>query len=216
MATFSKGEISVSIEEGEAWLHRFPLFLGFKMKNPPQIAIWIEDMEGKYLDTIYVSRKAATQSWLMAGGHRRPEALPHWCHQRGVKYEDGLYMPTKKQPLADALTGATPQGSFEITRQLLPAFPEKFIVKVEINHSADYNEAYPKTARPGEAHYSAAGGQPALVYAARIALASGASSFEAGLLGHSSPDGSNGRIEADLSGITTALHIVKRITVACR
>lgn len=87
---YEAGDVKVCIEEGDEWLHDFPLFLGIKKKNPPQIAIWIEDMNGNYISTIYASHKIATQSWQSAGGNRRKEALPHWCHSRGVKYEDGV------------------------------------------------------------------------------------------------------------------------------
>ena len=37
--------------------------------------------------------------------------------------------------------------------------------------------------------------------------------LEANLVGHSSPNGSSGEVSKDTSGLTTALHIVKRITV---
>ena len=57
----------VSVKGGEEWLHDFPLLLGIKMRNPPQLAIWIEDIHGKYLSTVYVTRKIATQSWIMSG-----------------------------------------------------------------------------------------------------------------------------------------------------
>lgn len=96
---YEKGDLKVCIEQGENWLHEFPLFLGIKKNNPPQIAIWLEDAQGNYLSTIYASYKIATQSWQAAGGKRRKEALPHWCHSRGIKYADGLYLPTKKEPL---------------------------------------------------------------------------------------------------------------------
>ena len=52
-----------------------------------------------------------------------------------------------------------------------------------------------------------------MVYTANVDLLSGEKSFEANLIGHSSPDGSSGEINEDTSGLTTALHIVKRITV---
>ena len=92
----------------------FPCSWGLKRKNPPQIAVWIEDAQGRYLSTVYASSKIATQSWLAAGGNRRREALPHWCHSRGVQYADGLYLPTKSEPLADGISGATPRGSFDL------------------------------------------------------------------------------------------------------
>ena len=52
---YEKGDVKVCIEQGEQWLHDFPLFLGINKKNPPQIAIWLEDTQGKYLSTVYVS-----------------------------------------------------------------------------------------------------------------------------------------------------------------
>ena len=189
---YEKGDVKICIEQGEQWLHDFPLFLGINKKNPPQIAIWLEDTQGNYLSTVYVTHKIATQSWQASGGNRRKEALPHWCYSRGVKYDDGLYLPTKKEPLM------------------------KFVVKIEINHSTDFNEAFPKSAKDGEANYSGGkegSGQPAIVYAANVDLSSGEKSFEANLMGHSSPDGSSGEVNKDTSGLTTALHIVKRITV---
>lgn len=93
---YEQGNVKISIEKGEEWVHDFPLFLGINKKNPPQIAIWLEDVHGNYLSTVYASHKTATQSWQSAGNNRRKEALPHWCYSRGVQYEDGLYLPTKK------------------------------------------------------------------------------------------------------------------------
>lgn len=212
---YEQGNVKICIEQGEEWLHNFPLFLGIKKKNPPQVAIWIEDLEGNYLSTIYVTHKIATQSWQSAGGNRRKESLPHWCYTRGIKYEDGLYLPTKNEPLTDGISGATPRGSFNI--KLIPANAlKKFIVKVEINHSTDFNTYYPESAKEGEANYSGGklgSGQPAVIYSATIDLSSDEKSFEANLIGHSSPDGSSGNIYKDTSGLTTALHIVKHITV---
>lgn len=213
---YEKGDVKVSIEQGDEWLHDFPLFWGISKKNPPQIAIWLEDTQGHYLSTVYATHKIATQSWLSAGGNRRKEALPCWCYARGVKYEDGLYLPTKSKPLTDGLSGATPRGSFNVKLKPSSAL-QKFVVKVEINHSTDFNEYYPKSAKEGDANYSGGkegSGQPALVYAANIDLSSGQKTFEANLIGHSSPDGTSGEIYKDLSGLTTALHIVKRITVS--
>jgi len=46
-----------------------------------------------------------------------------------------------------------------------------------------------------------------------VDLSSGEREFEAVLVGHSSPDGSSGELFADVSKLTSALRIVKRITV---
>lgn len=215
LVEYNSNDLKISIEKGEEWLHDFPLFMGINKKNPPQIAIWTEDMEGNYLSTIYVTHKIGTQSWLASGGNRRKEALPHWCHQRGIKYEDGLYLPTKESPLTDGITGATPHGSFHVKMSPTGKL-KRFLVKVEVNHSTDFNEAYPKSAKMGDSNYSGGkkgSGQPAVVYAAEVDLTSGKKEFAAQLIGHSSADGSNGEITTDTSLLTTALHIVKNITV---
>lgn len=215
---YVQGDLQVVVVPGDEWLHDYPLFMGIKKKNPPQIAVWIEDAAGNYLSTIYVSHKIATQSWRAAGGNRRREALPHWCYARGVRYPDGLYLPTRLEPLTDGISGATPRCGFDL--KLVPAAGlTRFTVKVEVNHSTDFNEAYPESACEGERGYSGGSGgsgQPALVYAAAVDLASGVGEFEALLLGHSAPDGTDGGIDPDLSGLTSALGIVERITVRIR
>ena len=199
LVEYEKGSVEIVVERGDAWLHDFPLFLGIKRKNPPQIAVWIEDAQGRYLSTVYASSKIATQSWL-------------------AQYADGLYLPTKSEPLADGISGATPRGSFDL--KLSPgAGLDRFVVKVEVNHSTDFNETYPESAKEGEPGYSGGrhgSGQPAVVYAADVDLSSGREQFEAVLVGHSSPDGSSGGIDPDISGLTSALRIVERITIRVR
>lgn len=215
LVEYKKNDLKITVEQGESWLHDFPLFLGINKKNPPQIAIWLEDMQGRYLSTVYVTHKIATQSWQAAGKNRRKEALPHWCYSRGIKYEDGFYLPTKKEPFTDGLTGATPHSGFDVCLQPV-ADLKQFRIKIEINHSTDFNEAYPKSASEGDDNYSGGekgSGQPAVVYAADIDLTSRGTSYVAKLIGHSSPDGSNGEIYSDTSSLTTALQIVKQITI---
>lgn len=73
---YEKGDVKVCIEQGEEWLHDFPLFLGIKKKNPPQITIWLEDAQRHYLSTVYATHKIAIQSWQVSGRNRRQEALP--------------------------------------------------------------------------------------------------------------------------------------------
>lgn len=212
---YENGDIKIIVEKGDEWIYNNPIFLGITMKTPPQIAIWIEDMTGKYISTIYVSHKIATESWQFNHGNRRKETLPVWCYARGVVYPDGLYVPTKGQPVTDGVTGATPLGSFDI--KLNPVGNLKqFVVKVEVNQSKDWNDNYPKEANEGDANYSGGAGgsgQPALVYSATIDLDSNTKQYIANIVGHSSPDGSNGEINTDLSSLTTATKIVKQITV---
>ena len=212
---FGKGNVLVTVEQGSAWLHDFTLFWFVRVKNAPQIAIWTEDMEGNFLSTVYVSEKLAKQSWTAAGGNRRKESLPCWSHAQGKQYADGLYMPTKDEPLPDAVTGATPKGSFSSDFQANEA-TRQFVVKCEFNHSTDFNDAYPKDAKEGDVNYSGGklgSGQPAIVYRVVVDLNSGRKTFKSELMGHSSPDGTDGNVCPDTSSLTTALSIVKGITV---
>ena len=66
---YSKGDIKIQIEASENWIHKFPLFLGIKKDNAPQFAVWLEDINGKYLSTVYVTEKIATQSWVSSDGN---------------------------------------------------------------------------------------------------------------------------------------------------
>ena len=212
---YQAGDLCVNIEAGDGWLHDYPLFLGIKKKNPPQIAAWLEDTDGRYLGTLYASKKIATQGWASSGGTRRKEALPYWCHRRGVVYEDGLYLPTKSQPLVDGMTGATPRADFNVRLKEKTGL-RHFYVMVEVNHSIDFNDRYSDDKREGEPDYSGGpegSGQPALVYRVDVNLDSASTSFDAVLIGHSSADGSDGKLYNDLYGITSALTIVKRIKV---
>lgn len=215
LVEYEHNDLKITVEKGDSWLHDFPVFLGINKKNPPQIAIWLEDTNGNYLSTVYVTHKIATQTWQASGKNRRKEALPHWCYSRGVKYEDGLYLPTKKSPFTDGLSGATPHSGFDVKIQPGSGL-DQFRVKVEINHSIDFNDNYPKSAKEGDSNYSGGekgSGQPAVIYAVDVDLTSDRKEYSAELIGHSSADGSDGEIYPDTSSLTTALQIIKHITI---
>jgi hypothetical protein len=94
---------------------------------------------------------------------------------------------------------------------------KQFVVKIELNHSADWNDNYPQDAGEGDSNYSGGhggSGQPAIVYASAIDLTSGAKQYTASIIGHSSPDGANGEIYSDTSSLTSALKMVKEITIS--
>ena len=216
---FPSRELSIDIKAGSAWLHDFPLFLFVTKKNPPQIAVWIESAEGSYVSTIYVSRKAATRGWLPSpgesvpvGGLQRPEALPIWSHRRGIAPAGSSpSAPSKAAPEVDALSGATPREGFQLS--FAPTL-SRFTLYVEVNHSLDFDAAYPRDAKPGERGYSGGrwgSGQPSLLYSATIDLYAGPASYRLSLIGRGSPDGADGSVSGDLSGIKSALSIVSSI-----
>jgi len=133
-------------------------FLFAKFTITPQIAVWTEDTQGHYLQTLYVTRKFAKQDWGIMPHTKdscfRTSSLPYWLN----KYiHAGNAAPTTNKPLPDAVTAATPTGSFDINTTVNSTAPP-IIIKVEVNSSFDYNEAF--GAKRIASHIN---GQPALV-----------------------------------------------------
>jgi hypothetical protein len=210
-------DITLAFEKGEHYAQPTKVFGLIPMDLTPQIAVWIEDTDGHYVDTLFVTEKAGTQGWMISKKIRRPESLPCWSHRRGVIYPDGLYMPTRENPLTDAVTAASPAGDFRLATKA-PQALTKFVVLAEINNPGDYNEAYAKTPDEGSPNYSRGGvsGQPSIVYAATVDLSSGPATIELIPVGHGSPGGTDGSINPDLSGLTTAKDIIKSITISIK
>ncbi|SNR83876.1 DUF4405 domain-containing protein [Lutibacter flavus] len=205
--------VSVELKKGSAF--QYPLF-----------AIWIEDINGNYIQTLYISRVISSSTfdfgkkkegkWESATV-RRPEALPYWSHKRGIKAEDGLYMPLGNSSDIDAYSGATPTGNFIInSKSKIDKGNYKIIV--ELNQSYDWNEYYTKDKFPQDKIYSGSGqvGQPSLIYSAEISP----NDFDAKtykimqLIGHGHYSGQNGELYEDLSKVTSAKQIADRIILS--
>ncbi len=167
------------------------------------------------MSTIFVTNKIATENWIFNNGNRRKEALPHWCYSRGVVYDDGLYLPTKENPLIDGITGATPKSDKELKLNINDLSSQIFVIKAEFNHSIDFNNFYPKNANIDDINYSGGefgSGQPAVVYADTINL-SGYPNYKLQIIGHSSCNGSDGLIYNTLENLSSAQNIVKQIKI---
>lgn len=213
---------SIQVTAGEHFTHKLRVMPLIRVSNAPQMVAWCETTDGEFLTTLFVTDRIATQSWRGAPadpkpteGIRRPESLPAWSHRRGEVYADGLPVPTRENPMPDAVTTATPTADFEMAT-LLPEGYETLVVCFEVNHSADFNEFYTAEAEETDATYSGGkwgSGQPALVYRGevRIADARGKVSVPLELVGHSSPDGSTGALVENLETITTAKEIVDSV-----
>lgn len=232
------GEIEIAVEEGEHWEHSFRIFLVWKVTNPPQMAFWLEDSLGRHVTTLYVTRRTALQDWRPFPGEKReeisrPSSLPVWTH---VHRSGGLLAPAacdgcheamKREdrtppgdPTIDGITGATPKEGFSLARRLPAELPPGvYTVKAEINHSKDFDDAWPEDAEPGDDAWSGGSmgsGQPSVVWAGRIVIGDGPSSVTLVPAGHGHPSGANGEVETDLSAMGTALDIVGGITVSWR
>jgi hypothetical protein len=192
-----------------------------KEHNHPLFAIWLADENGKFIQTLYVSESIGkgifkrasrkTGQWL-AGEIQRPAALPYWVHQRGIKNEFGTYMPTPRQPEMDAYTGATPLASFILHTKAMKRLSGKYKVMLELNQTWDWNEFWTNDMYPNEKEYKTSC-QPALVYEADIDTNNPSAEITMKPIGHSHYSGADGSLTADLSTITTALKIARKITV---
>jgi len=114
-----------------------------KEHNHPSFVLWAEDMDGKYIETLFITVSlgtgvfghgdASSGKW-MPGEISRPAAIPYWSHKRGIKAEDGLFMPSKNKPVPDIYTGATPSGNFEINTKFDEMPVQKFRILFEIKN----------------------------------------------------------------------------------
>jgi len=189
--------------------------------NHPLMAIWLEDMDGNYLQTLYVAESIgkgyfrhgdpSSGRW-MPGPVRRPAALPYWGHQRGIQAPDGYYLPTREDPVPDALTGPTPSGSFVLASSLPPGDGTPVRILLEINQSWDWNRHWTNNKFPEDPHYKSSS-QPALVYEAVIQPGDSPREVPMQPIGHSHWSGASGELFPGLETLTTALEIAREIVV---
>ncbi len=142
--------------------------------NHPLMAIWAEDLNGGFLQTLYVSESIgkgifkhgdSSRGFWMPGEIRRPAALPYWSHRRGIMAVDGLYIPTPSDPIPDAYTGPTPGKSFILHTRLDETGPGQVRILFEINQTWDWNEYWTNNRFPEDEEYKTSC-QPAVVYEA--------------------------------------------------
>ncbi|WP_296091303.1 DUF2271 domain-containing protein [uncultured Treponema sp.] len=189
-------QISAVIAPGSEW----------KGKFPPQFALWIQNENGKFCRTIFATKKASKNKWIFAPKDGRPESLPVWYHSCKKRYI------LESENEIDAVTSATPKGSFEIARKIQLAEGEKYFVYAEVNKSFDNNEFYPKDADKNSAEYSGVNGQPSAVYRAEISFENPDAELE--LFGTGSLDGKSGLVEDKTETLTTAKNLVEKIIVS--
>ncbi len=214
-------QLTISVTPGDHWVHS-RTWKGVPLKTRPQMAFWIADLDGNLVQTLYVTRRVGRQSWL--GGAftgekrdemRRASALPVWGHARGVQAGDGVFLPTRDEPLPDAETGATPQGGFTRTLELPDDLaPGTYHVFAEINQSLDYNDTWAEGLAEDDPHWSGGeygSGQPSVVMRAEIQVGGEFHYEHLVVLGLGHPSGGDGMVGDDVSTLTTALQIVDAV-----
>ena len=86
---------------------------------------------------------------------------------------------------------------------------------MEINRSYDFNAYYTKDKYPEDPVYSGSGssGQPSVIYAALIDLDDIQKTYLMEVVGHGHYSGADGTLYTDMTGIDTALQLVKRVII---
>ncbi|MCG6188285.1 hypothetical protein [Maribellus maritimus] len=197
-------------------------FFKGKAYNHPSFAVWTEDLEGNFIETLYVTQFVATGKfghgeveagkWSdKPGTIRRPATLPYWAHKRGIKASDGLYVPSPETAVSDALSGATPINNFKLNTATKMR-GEKFRLLMEINQPWDSNKFWTNNKFPGNLDYFTSL-QPALVYAVTIDPDWDETDYYLNPIGHSEPSGRNGNLYTNLTTVTSAKEIVRKIIV---
>lgn len=194
-----------------------------KYHNHPSFAVWVEDLEGNYIETLYVTKyyasgifargEAAQGKWKNEPGNvRRPATLPYWSHKRNIKAPDGLYAPSTETAVPDALTGATPKAGFNLKTGSKVTGEKMFRILFEVNQAWDSNDFWTNDKYPDNFDYKTSL-QPALVYAVTFSAGNAGKTLYLNPIGHSHPWGENGELFTDLTTITTAREIFGKIAV---
>lgn len=215
----------------------------------PQYAIWLETMDGKFIQPLYITSKLASNNfankvtrknpervftenpfttgeddeaifdfqWDESSKNERirPESLPVFLHLLGVRSASGMMVPETATPTLDAYAGATMTENFLLTTQALGDLPTQFKIRFEINQSFDFNEYYSSNRFPDDAIYSGNGfsAQPSVVYEAVVDRRNDQQLYRLTLIGQGHHSGKDGKINPDISKLTTAKQIVDRVIV---
>ena len=222
----NKGEVvdTINMQSNYGKLDLQLTFLKGESYNHPTFAIWLEDMEGNLIETLFVTQYYATGifgnadagdgTWKPTAGESiRPAALPYWSHKNNVISRDSIYAPTPENPVPDAISGATPAGSFVLYTSASAKLPETFRILLEINQTWDWNDYWTNNKYPNDKNYKSSA-QPSLVYETKITADSPDQVFQMKAIGHGHYAGDNGQLFNDLSTLSTALNIAKEIQVS--
>ena len=200
--------INISLEQG-------------KSHNHPSFAIWAEDMEENFIQTLFVTKAIGTglfghgsidvEKWdNKPGFQKRPASLPYWINKR-IPADGGPQLPDPEHPVPDAYSGATPAGDSKIAAKLDNSMKGKIRILMEVNQPWDWNEYWTNTKFDDPEYRTSC--QPSLVYAVTVDLDKPGNELYLNPIGHGHYSGENGELFTDLSTLSTAKDIFSKITV---
>lgn len=201
-------QLAIDVKKGESFNH-------------PTFVVWMEDLQGEIIHTLYITNSYATgefghaqlsdSTWSnTSGASHQPAALPYWNHKKGLINGTAM-VPTKQNPYVDAHSSATPKNNFQliggIQNQASP-----FRLLLEVNQTWDWNRYWTNGKYPENRDYKNSA-QPSLIYAVVISKLQDRRIYHLNPIGHGHPSGDNGDLFTDLSTLTTAKNIFSSITV---
>lgn len=191
-SSFAK-EFQVNIVPGQIWA-----------KRKPQCAVWVQDENGKYVGTLFITNSASKKSWIGSPKEGRPDSLPVWYGAAGVDPANPKTTDT------DAVSSATPKKSVTVTQQIHLKSGKKYYVYAEVNQSFDYNEIWTKK-------NSGVNGQPSVVYCQEFIAKEEEQEIELVLTGTGDVSGKSNSInKTELNKLTTADKIISNIFVVIK
>ncbi|MBN2893477.1 MAG: hypothetical protein JXL97_16505 [Bacteroidales bacterium] len=204
-SNINEKEAAISILKGEKFNH-------------PTFVIWQEDMEGNFVQTIFITKSYASgvfghgmvgdSMWMDKPGESiQPAALPYWTHKKGLINGKNL-VPTPQNPYVDAYTGATPTNDFVFETILEEG---QYKILLEVNQTWDWNKFWTNNKFPESDAYKHSA-QPSIIYA--VTINSDDKEYFLNPIGHGDPKGESGKLFTDLSTLTTAKEIFKSIKVS--
>lgn len=199
-------KLTISIKKGESFNH-------------PSFVIWMEDMNGNYVNTIFITKSYASgifgyemvgdTVWLKTSGRSyQPAALPYWTHKKGMIDEKYL-VPTPEHPYLDALTGATPDKDFKLISGAIVE-GDQYRILLEVNQAWDWNKFWTNNKFPDSPAYKHSA-QPSIIYA--VVINQEDSKYYLNPIGHGDPKGKSGKIFTDLSTLSTVKEIFESIII---
>jgi len=147
----------------------------------------------------------------------RPESLPVFLHKLGLQAQSGFFVPTDNSLEIDGFSGATMTDNFVYSVKLNNSLVGKYRVRLELNHSFDYNEYYSSDRFPDDLVYSGDGfsAQPSVVYESIVDFSNKTSDLsKMTVIGRGHHSGEDGALYTDLDNLTTALQLVDRVLIS--
>jgi len=175
----------------------------------PTFAIWLEEPSSGKCRTIFVTRRAAVGDW--EGKAEVPSALPCWfeVYKRENQTRE---LPGIEKQAAVAVTGATPEPGYFITRARVHS-GTTWKCWIEVNLSGDYNDQYQEYNEEAKTVDTYGNGQPALIYSALIDAVEGTVVIPV-IAGMCLPELQGDSLIRPLKGITTAAYVFDEISIA--